>query len=214
MQSILQFASKYVALFQILMHKSVQVKGSKNLMRRNVFLFLSSILMLVFLAGCSGAKSTQGVGITDIKITTEPNSSSTQVAPTRKPTIPSLEPYKFKKSDAGKITLHGILAVIDPITILPASDDAIYLVPLDGESSGAMTIPQFTPGDVPQADVDERTGEFVFTNIEPGRYAVVVITQGGSQMPARKFDDKTLAIYNFDTSSQGKMVELGTLRLP
>ena len=127
---------------------------------------------------------------------------------------PTLEPYEFATSRSGFITLHGLLVVRDPLTILPGPDDAIFLVPMDSEGEGVTAIPQFKVGEVPQADVDERTGEFVFIDIDPGRYAVVVLTKGGSQIPTRNMDDGIYSIITFTVEQQGQSIELGNLSLP
>ena len=122
--------------------------------------------------------------------------------------------YEFDQSDSGYITLHGLLVVRDPTSMLPAPDDAVYLVPVGGEGQGVSSIPQFTPGEVPQAEVDERTGEFVFINIEPGKYAIVAVTVGGAQIPTRKMDDGNYAIITFVEDEIDQVVELGSLSLP
>ncbi len=73
------------------------------------------------------------------------------------------------------------------------------------------TIPQFEEGTVPQADVDERTFEFVFTNIEPGEYAVVVLSRNGPQVPARFLEDESLAIITIENSDDPKEIDIGNL---
>lgn len=172
------------------------------------------LLVILVLTGCQAANTPQtNTGVTDIQVTVAPTVGSTGAKSTRPP-IPTMEPYNFKPSDAGTVTLHGHLAVLDPVTILPGPDDAIYLVPMNDTGDGATTIPQFTVGEVPQAEVDERTGEFTFQNIQPGRYAVVVLTKGGSQIPAKMMDTGSLAIITVDKASIDQTVELGTLRLP
>jgi hypothetical protein len=130
------------------------------------------------------------------------------------PGNPTMEPYEFATSRSGFVTLHGLLVVRDPLAILPGPDDAIYLVPMDSEGEGVTGIPQFTVGEVPQADVDERTGEFVFIDIEPGKYAVVVLTKGESQIPTRNMDDGTYSIFTFTIEQQDQTIDLGNLSLP
>ncbi len=164
--------------------------------------FLLSILLIsliVLLAACSGtpAESTRSVTITNIQVNT--------VVPT--------QPYPFKTSEPGHITIHGELVVTDPMVMLPAEDDAIYLVPIP-EDQPLSTIPTFEPGTVPQADVDETIGEFVFTNIEPGQYAVVVETVSGAQFPAHFYQKDSYAIFKVDASQVDKTYELGLLSLP
>lgn len=139
-----------------------------------------------------------------------------QIQPTDSPGpgLPTLETYVFATSQDGYITLHGMLAVLDPTTMLPGPDDAIFLVPMDSEGEGVTGIPQFTVGEVPQADVDESTGEFVFVDIEPGKYAVVAMTKGGTQIPTRKMEDGSYSIFSFSADRQNQTVELGELSLP
>ena len=77
-----------------------------------------------------------------------------------------------------------------------------------------MQVAQFTVGEVPQADVDEQSGEFVFVDIQPGKYAVVVVTVNGSQIPTRLMEDGTFSIFTFTAEQQDQVVELGSLSLP
>ncbi|MEJ5202748.1 MAG: hypothetical protein WHV66_11000 [Anaerolineales bacterium] len=127
--------------------------------------------------------------------------------------LPTLEPYVFKTSQPGTVTIRGILAVLDPVVMMPAPDDAIYLVPLSSGNGGPATVPPIEKGKMPQAEVDEHTGEFVFTNILPGQYAVVVVTLGGSEIPVRDFDTNNLAIITIQESDLGKTIDLGYLAL-
>lgn len=120
--------------------------------------------------------------------------------------VAQLEPYVFKTSSPGTATLHGILLVTDPMLSRPQDEDAIYLVPLVGED--VMTIPPFKVGEVPQAEVNEVTGEFTFTDIQPGRYAVVVLTVGDAQIPARFYEKNSFAIINIEDSDLGQTIEL------
>lgn len=127
--------------------------------------------------------------------------------------LPTLEPYIFKTSQPGTATLRGILAVLDPVVLMPAPDDAIYLVPLAGGEQGPSTVPPIEKGKTPQADVDERTGEFTITNVQPGQYAIVVLTMGGSEIPARDFETNNLAIVTIKESDLDNTVDLGHLAL-
>ena len=128
-------------------------------------------------------------------------------------TVLKMEPYFFKSSETNMITIHGILLVTDPTIMLPDPNDGIFLVPVSG-GEGITTIPPLEVGDVNQADVDERTGEFVFVNVQPGKYAVVVLTMGGAQVPARVYDSGNLAIFDVDDSHRNTVFELENLRLP
>jgi hypothetical protein len=128
-------------------------------------------------------------------------------------TGPTLEPYAFRTSQPGTATLRGFLLVLDPMVLVPGLDDAIYLVPLTDNEGGPSTIPPIERGKVPQADVDERTGEFVFTDIRPGQYAVVIVTTGDSEVPARVYETSNLAIVTIKESDLDKTIDLGHLVL-
>lgn len=128
------------------------------------------------------------------------------------PGLRTLEPYQFKESDAGFATIHGILFVTDITLVQPDSDDGIFLVPLPDQ--GVSSIPIFTVGEVPQADVDERTGEFRFTNVEPGNYALVVLLKGGSQMPAYTMEDGKFVIIKVTEEELDKTIDLEYIRIP
>lgn len=170
-----------------------------------IFAIVIIILIPLIIAGCQPATASTDIvenGVNE-QPPTEPANNDT-----------GIQPYDFSKSDPGYITLHGLLVVRDPTSMLPAPDDAVYLVPVGGEGQGVTGIPQFTPGEVPQAEVDERTGEFVFVNIEPGKYAVVVITVGGAQIPTRRMDDGNYSIITFEDDEIDQVVELGSLSLP
>jgi hypothetical protein len=164
-----------------------------------------AIFFIALAAGCQSASNSTEVieNVVNAPPTTEVQQGS-----------PTMEPYEFAESNPGFITLHGLLVVRDPTTMLPAPDDAIYLVPMGAEGQGVTGIPQFTAGEVPQADVDESTGEFVFVNIDPGKYAVVVITKGGSQIPTRKMEDGNYSIFELSAQEIDQVVELGSLSLP
>jgi len=88
-------------------------------------------------------------------------------------------------------------------------------VPIDQDNPGVLAIPQFTEGEVPQADVNEPTGEFMFTDIKPGRYVVVIVTIGGAQIPARAMNEsRNLVVVNVDETFLDKITEIGTMSLP
>jgi hypothetical protein len=174
------------------------LKGSNV---KQLIILLLTALALLMAAGCQGVSNgdeTSDVTISDVGVTLQPNPGTS-------------EPYIFKTSEPGKISLHGVLIVTDPMYSSPDPDDAIFFVPIPEDQ--VATIPPFVVGEVPQADVDERTGEFMFINIEPGKYAVVV-TSSGAQMPARMIEGSALAIFDVTENDRDKTIELGYLLFP
>jgi hypothetical protein len=167
---------------------------------------LTLLLILFFLTACQRTEVslTPNIEIIDIQVTNVPISLPT-----------TSEPYIFRTSQPGTAMLHGNLVVLDPSMMLPAHNDAIYLVPIDQDSPDVSAIPQFTEGEVPQADVDERTGEFMFTDIKAGRYVVVIVTMGGAKIPARAMDEsRNLVVVKVDETYLNKITEIGTMSLP
>jgi hypothetical protein len=165
----------------------------KNLGRLTACLLLIAALS----AGCAaGAREVSIVSVDAIPPTEAP-------APT----------YAFPSSKPGFTTIKGELLVISPNVVLPSENDGIFLVPID-DGSLVAGIPQFDTAAVPQAEVDESTGKFVFTDIEPGTYVVVVETVTLAQIPARVFTDDTLAILNISEQDRNQTIDLGYLRFP
>jgi hypothetical protein len=174
----------------------------QHLRSRSSRILTSSLffVLIISIVACSGnsTEATRQVVVGEIQVTI---AAPTQAA------------YTFKTSDPGTITVHGDLIVLNPAAMVPASEDSIYLVPMPAEDP-ISTIPQFEVGKVPQADVNETNGEFVFTNLQPGQYAVVVVTAGGAQIPVRKMGTSSYVIFTLDSSQVDSTVEIGTLSLP
>jgi hypothetical protein len=160
------------------------------------FIRTVAIILLFFLGGCQKTNN----------IETSANGST--------PVLPTLEPYIFKTSEPGKATLHGTLIITDPTLVL-AKSNPVYLVPLDENNPLLSSIPPFTPGDVPQAEVDQSTGEFMFTNIDDGFYVVVVMTAGDAQIPPRTLgENRNFGFIKVNSGDMDKTTEIGTLGIP
>ena len=125
---------------------------------------------------------------------------------------PTMEPFAFPTSETNLTTIKGRLIVLN-LSLLPANDDAIFLVPLDPINE-ISTIPSFQLGDVPQAIVDERTGDFVFTNIDIGKYALIVMTQNGAQIPASSKDNSSYVIFDVNKNDLGNIIDLKEVNFP
>jgi len=128
-------------------------------------------------------------------------------------TAQATEIYEFKTSEPNLVTLKGRLLITNPMGLLPDENDGIFLVPLSEDQGNISGIPEFKVGEVPQADVDERVGDFVFTNIEPGQYVLMGLTDGGSQMPA-SHDDGSIVVITVAETARNQVIDLGALNFP
>jgi len=142
-----------------------------------------------------------------------PQSATTSPGPEMAASYPTPEPFVFPSSKPGGITIHGTLIIKSLMMMTPGLDDAIFLVPLSTDEQ-IGTIPPFTVGEVPQATVDERTFEYLFADIEPGMYAIVVLTKDGIQTPAKYFENGNLAIITLEESDRDEMVEVENITVP
>jgi len=156
------------------------------------------------LSGCNNGEPTRQLG----------HSTGKSKTPDPYPIQETVEPLDIQDTEPGKTTLKGNLSVLNPLMNAPDRDDAIFLVPLIDQSENISTIPKLVKGEVPQAVVDERNGNFVFTNIKIGTYAIVVLTINGQQIPARIMEDGSIAIIEIDKEDAGDIIELDQLSLP
>jgi len=202
-------------------------------------LFLKSLLLVLVLTACQkGTAETVPATLNELAAGTEPPVLTEQAgsyptseieptplidlgAGTEHPVVteqagsyPTPEPFPFPSSESGLITIHGILVARNPFAMAPDPEDPVFLVPLSGDSESISTIPPFTIGEVPRATVDIRNGEFVFANIQPGQYAIVVLLTTGSQVPAKYIEGGNLAIIKLSESDIDQVVEVGYVGVP
>lgn len=174
-------------------------------MKRHTGILCLLVCALIWVS-CQQVKE-GGAATTQPSTDASPLESSPHVSPLAAATQP---PYVFAESKPETVTIHGELLATDPDN-LPDPNDGIYLVPLpDGQ---VTMIPPIAAGEVPQADVDEATGEFVFTNVEPGLYAVVVRTVSNAEIPART-EEGTFAILRIEEADRNQTIELGYIQVP
>jgi hypothetical protein len=163
------------------------------------------IFLIFFINGCTNlpiGTSTEELQISEKQTTRAPQMPPTETA------------YIFKTSEPGLFTIKGELIVKEPFMMAPDPDDGLFLVPMDDPEGNITTVPKFEIGQVPQAEVDEVEGLFAFTDIDPGQYAVVVLTMNGSQIPAKFMESESLAILALEESQPEKIIELGYLFYP
>ncbi len=118
--------------------------------------------------------------------------------------------HVFVKSKPGYATVHGQLVLTNPANLAPQKD-GIFLSHLQ---EGATVVPPVATDQAPRSDVDEATGEFIIPNVEPGRYAVVVLTESGLQVPAHLLQADELAIVSVKDSDLNHTIDLGQVRIP
>lgn len=174
------------------------MKSESNSTILSIIFYLLTFTLLLTACSSTTTDATRSISVNQVQVTVAAS---------------SMEPYIYKTSQPGTITVHGILYVVSPMSILPAPDDALFLVPIPTDQS-ISSVPNFAPGTVPQAEVDERTGEFVFTDIQPGQYTIVAITTGGAQIPVRFMDTATYAVISLEASQIDTIVEVNDLTLP
>jgi hypothetical protein len=167
-------------------------------------IFVTAILM-IFISGCSQLQ------VETPTVTPKPTDT---IAPSQAQIEQTEEVYVFKTSQPGFFTIKGTLVVMDPMLMFPDLDDGIFLVPMDDQVESLTTVPKFEKGTVPQAEVDEVSGDFAFTNIDPGQYAIVVLTMNGDQVPARFYESESMAILTLEENDETQLIELGNLMFP
>ncbi|MAT42528.1 MAG: hypothetical protein CL609_09320 [Anaerolineaceae bacterium] len=156
------------------------------------FLFL----VILGLTGCQAPTNTPQISNISIDVST-----STPVS------------FVFPTSNSNEFaTIKGNLLVLD-ISLLPNPDDGIYLVPLDNNSP-ISTIPAFEDVNIFQATVNEVDGEFVFVNIPIGKYAVVILTRNGAQIPASQLNSTSMVIFDVKDSDLNNVIDLGNITFP
>ncbi len=124
----------------------------------------------------------------------------------------TMEPFIFPTSNPGFASIKGRLIVLN-LSMLPANEDAIFLVPINATDQ-ISTIPTFQPDEVPRAVVDERTGDFEFQDIEPGKYVLIVLTQSDAQIPASYKENGSYVIFDINESDIDKTYDLGDINFP
>jgi len=126
----------------------------------------------------------------------------------------TMSPFIFKTSEPEMVTITGELIVLDPSVMLPDPNDGIFLVRINQDSGNITSIPLIDHKIDYRAEVDERNGEFVFTNIQPGLYAVVILTTNGFEVPAHFYQDNGIAFVDLKESDRDQVINLDYLSIP
>jgi len=175
---------------------------------------ISLVIGVIVLAGCaaeSSPVSTTQIIPSLVLVTENPYPAPGLTPyPSNRVALPTRATYIFKTSEPGKVTIHGELLAADPEN-LPDPNDAIFLVVVPDDQ--VTTIPSFITDGAVQADVNEATGEFVFSNIKPGFYAIVVKTVTNAQIPARR-EDGGFVILRIKEDDRDQTIDVGYIRIP
>ena len=102
--------------------------------------------------------------------------------------------------------------IMDPRFGGPKNGDSIYLVPIDEESTDAPIVAlEIDPeSSYKVMFVNSTTGEFVFTNIPPGRYQILIEIAPGI-IPLRSMETGRI---DFLTIESNQMLDLGRMQIP
>jgi hypothetical protein len=174
--------------------------------RVRFLLFVVLILMSVTVAGCAGEEAT-------------PEGSTAAVSPLpQKPSRPSVaddsplsappsEPIDFDVKPApGKAVLKGqieltmetiLIGELFLATAVPTSNPEIDLLDLDTEAA-------------PKAAIDRSTWQFIYVDIEPGKYGIIVWEPLSSAPVNDPETGKTLYI----ELSPDQIADIGVLKIP
>jgi len=115
----------------------------------------------------------------------------------------------------GFVNICGVVMLVDP-TIIAPREDGLYLVHIEVNSASEtnIVIPVVNLETSLQADVDEASGYFCFKDVPLGLYALVSVTDMGTQISARNFETGQAMIVNVTQEDLGKEIDLGMVRLP
>ena len=172
-----------------------------------------ALILVIFSALASSCSSSQG--------TPRLNGNDNQVG-----SISQGSPYPFTTAEEGFVSTKDIeIDIPDPspgfgvVTgrLLRLSADSepyiadLYLgVAIPADQSEFDPIISFSQESDPKAIQNLISGEFLFTNISPGTYALVIWTPIGSNIIQEPGSDKFLLIEVMD----GELLDLGTIEIP
>lgn len=181
-------------------------------MNKSIYIIIAVSVVLLVITGCvSGDEKSE----TSEAYPSSPSQGDSVTPAYVEPypfAYPTFEPHPFKTSEPGTVTVHGTLMIYYPEFSRPI-DDGLFLVPLQDGGSTTEGITEIIIGETPQAEIDERTGEFYFTNIKPGLYALQVLTTGTAQVPVYNLNDDTNVILEIKNEDIDTFIELGYVKL-
>lgn len=130
------------------------------------------------------------------------------VAPTQGPAAdptPSLAPLLIPAASADSGVVHGVLR--REVQETPINEVDLYLAEIIPGDEEAMRVAGLDTNQAPHA-ITNANGEFVFTDVQPGEYALALVTPIGSMLIP---DPKTPGRDVLFTVEAGQTIDLGTL---
>ena len=181
--------------------------SGEKMKNKNVFCWIFTISIVFFLlVGCSGLD--EKTTLTQSPLATPdpqgPASGAGAISPLATP-ISDL-PGWSTEPDSGKSNIRGYISITQSSVLLgelflaksvPTSNPDIYLLELDEQTA-------------PRAVIDRDSYQFLFTDIEPGEYGLIVWEPMNS-FPVN--DPKTQQTLFFEVKA-GEVVDLGILPIP
>jgi hypothetical protein len=172
-----------------------------------LILLFSAIMLLI--AGCSGP-SEEGID----EITVHQGGDSPPPTPTSVvPPVDSASESSIPTPSADIATIYGRLMLLDP-TVLSPQEDGLYLVPIDSESEQMMVVPVIVEGEAIQAQIDETTGDFVFTDVEAGHYVLMAMLDTGQERVVHRLGTNEHVLPVVTEEDLGGAIDLGIVSLP
>lgn len=192
----------WLGLFACNKGKEVSKRATSTRLPRLVSLVV--VLLIALLGVGCGGNDEQALPTATVSGESSTPSESVLDSPIATPVVGPLE--WEATPEAGKANLRGQLLITEQTALVgelylaaavPTSDPDIYLLELDEKNS-------------PRALFDRTTGDFVFLNIEPGKYGLIVWEPMQSAPLA---DSETGATLYIDLSAD-QVHDVGTLYFP
>lgn len=175
-------------------------------LRRLSILLLLFYITMFLIVGCSG--ETESLDVEQDESTLATPLPTNFASPAGSDSV-SVVPTPM----ADAATIYGQLMLLDPTVIAP-QEDGLYLVPVDADSDQMMVVPMVVEGEALQAQVDETTGNFVFTNVDVGHYILVAIIETGQERTVHRLGTNEAILPVVDEEDLGKAIDLGICSLP
>lgn len=139
---------------------------------RRMLLVISLIVLSLFVIGCASTPLD----------TTSVSPISPLVSPLTSPVSKPVPTIEVPVPEAGMGNVHGTLAMVNSLLLLEQSE--LYLGTILTSEDGTFSSYYFDRAENPKATwVNAATGEFLFENVKPGRYVLILWWDVTSYVP-------------------------------